>query len=198
MIFSSLSKPCNPRVHRSAYCLRVKYLQLDQGSFCKWRWSVSFLVFLGSGWLFTSSWSSLVLTSPELGLFVDSLSVSRPLSLWSTTYTGSGLADEWLLVSKKIKKKKKSHQLRNCVWNGPNLSLVGDRTLHQKNINDLNFIYYYFKSKNCFKLVLCKTVDLNKMHILFYLFWMLSLITKWFFLSVFPPRPPPQLILLLR
>lgn len=136
----------------------------------------------------TSSWSSLVLISPELGLFMDSLSVSCPLSLWSTTYTGSGLADEWLLVSKKIKKKKKSHQLRNCVWNGPNLSLVGDRTLHQKNINDLNFICYYFKSKNCFKLVLCKTVDLNKMHILFILNVVFN--HQMIFPVSLPPVPP--------
>lgn len=65
-------------------------------------------VFLGSGWLFTSSWSSLVLICPELGLFVSYLSVSHPLSLWSTTYTVSGLAVTGCWFPKKLKQEKKS------------------------------------------------------------------------------------------
>lgn len=66
---------------------------------------MSFQVFLGSGSLFTSSWSSLVLISPELGLFVDYLSVSHPLSLWSTM---SGLTDSGCWFPEKLIKEKKS------------------------------------------------------------------------------------------
>lgn len=120
----------------------IRTLSVSGGGLCL---SGSFWV---QEWLFTSSWSSLVLISPELGLFVDYLSVSHPLSLWSTM---SGLTDSGYLVSEKLLKEK-SHQSRNCIWNGPNLSLVGNRTLHQKNIDDLhfNFIYHHFRGSKDF------------------------------------------------
>lgn len=99
--------------------------------------------------MFTSSWSSLVLISPELGLFVSYRSVSHPLSLWSTTYNVSGLAVTGCWFPKKLKQEKKS-PIKEFVFEADLTCLVGDKTLHQKNINDLhlNFRYHYFKSKD--------------------------------------------------
>lgn len=114
--------------------------QLARGSFHKWRWPVSFPLFLGWGWLFTSSWSSFVLISTESGLFVDYLCISHPLSLFCTIYTASGLAnsDCWF-PNQGI-----------CVWNRPDVSSGDERSLHHKTINalHLNFRHYYFKSKD--------------------------------------------------
>ena len=81
-------------------------LSVSGGALCL-SWS-----FWVQGGLFTSSWFSLVLISPELDLFVDYLSVSHPLSLWSTM---SGLTDSGCWFPKKLIKEKKSPIKELCL-----------------------------------------------------------------------------------